>query len=78
MFSPGEISEEMELLIALLNLPAWLALGDYGVGSWLGMAFGAMSWSVLASLVALLLSAPDRAKAASDGASDDQPPWKFR
>jgi len=78
MFSPGDISEEMELLIAVLNLPAWLALGDYGVRSWLGMAFGAVSWSVLASLVVLLLSTSDRAPGVPYGASDDQPPWEFR
>jgi len=47
--SPGPLAELVELLLAMVNLPAWVVLGGRGVLSWTGFVFGALGWATLLS-----------------------------
>jgi hypothetical protein len=74
LFSPGSISEAMELLIGLLNMPAWIVLGERSALTWLGMAFGAVSWSVLLSMAAVFMSPAQRHASTPGAPANDQSP----
>jgi len=54
LFSPSGISEAMEFVIGMTNLPTYLILGDRAVFSPLGYAFGAIAWATIVSIFVLL------------------------
>jgi len=77
MFSPGPVSELVEVFLALANLPAWTMFGERLVLSWLGLAFGALCWAGLVSMTVLMknwsvTNGCNRAAVASSGV-DCQP-----
>jgi hypothetical protein len=74
LFSPGVISEVMEFMIALLNMPAWIILDGGSGRTWLGLVFGAVSWSVLISVGTIFTKPAQRRPATSDTPADNQPP----
>jgi len=73
VFSPGAISETMEFLMGVINLPTWLLAGDRAVFSWTGWAFGALGWAVLVSLVVFGSRTRIRRDAAAAQTGDDPP-----
>lgn len=74
LFSPGDISEAMAFLIGLLNVPALIVLGDRSVATWLGLAFGAVTWSVLISVGTVFVRPVQRHAAPPDEPISEQPP----
>jgi len=52
--SPGSIAEGVELLLALVNLLAWVVLGDYFL-TWTGLVLGALGWATTVSMAVLLV-----------------------
>jgi hypothetical protein len=67
-FSPGAVSEMMEMLVGVVNLPAAIVLGDREASSWIGLAFGALSWSVIVSMIVIFRNSREQKPA---GAAED-------
>jgi len=53
---PGPIEEFREFFLALLNLPAWIIIGDKLLfSSWTNYLLGALGWATIVSIIILLM-----------------------
>lgn len=69
----GGVSETMELLLGLVNLPAVFVMSGRSFQTWMGLAFAAVSWSVLLSAATTFIRPVQRHAACPDGPVSDQP-----
>ena len=60
MCPPGPVSESVEFAFALVNLPAWIVVGN-SLGSWYGLILGDVAWATIVSMVVLCVK-PDRSE----------------